>query len=454
MNVLIYSNPEILVALGRQPRFKNKNYRLNKFCLIDDIMNGKLIYNGLSRSFIFITNKEFFNIYNKESNEDYINFLYENWFLVEESFDEFNFIREFRDRNRIPLDDFYLKTTKEYTILTTTACNARCFYCYEQKVKKSTMTIETAEKIADYIKQHSPKDETIELRWFGGEPLVNTIAMDTICYSLIDNGFSINSHITTNGYLFDEDIIEKAINVWHITSCQITLDGTEEVYNKAKNYIYKKGNNNPYQRVINNISLLINNGINVGIRMNVDLYNGDDLKDLVYELYNRFGNHPSLYLYCYPIFENKFFSRTDEDRTKVFEKIKEIEQVMSDCNYFSGNQLSYGIRLNHCMVDDGKSITFSPKGEIGLCEHCVDYDFMGHIDKPDELDKNVINSWKVYEKDLDICFDCPNFPNCVRASKCEEQSKCYPEYKEWLIRKQRQGMKETYYNIINERNNN
>ena len=444
---------EILVALGKQPRFKDKTYRLNKFCLIENLMNGKLIFNGLTRSFIFMTNKEFENIYDKNAFNDDINYLYYCYFLVEENFDEHQAIRNIRANNQIPIDDFYLKHIREYTILTTTACNARCFYCYEQKVKKTTMNIETAQKIVDYITKYSPSDEEIELRWFGGEPLFNMKVIDTICQGLKDNNIQFHSHFTTNGYLFDEDVINKAIELWNIRACQITIDGTENVYNKAKNYVYKDIKS-PYKRVINNISTLINKGVNVGIRMNCDMYNYEDLKDLIVELYNRFGNHPYLHLYCYPLFENEFYSRSDEDRKQVFEKMKEVEEVMTECNYFYGDSLSSFIRLNHCMVDNGKAVTISPDGNIGLCEHYVDSDFMGHIDEPEKLDKEVLNSWRIYEKDLEICSDCANFPNCVRASKCEEQSRCNPEYKEWCLRKLRMGMKKTYYNIMKQRNNN
>ena len=78
MDVLIKPNDGILLALGRQARFKNKNYRLNQFLLIEDIMGGKLIHNQLTASLIFLTNKEFEMIYDKESNEPYIKFLYDD----------------------------------------------------------------------------------------------------------------------------------------------------------------------------------------------------------------------------------------------------------------------------------------------------------------------------------------------------------------------------------------
>lgn len=453
MNVLIEPAREILYSLGRQKRYKDKIYRLNKFCLIEDIMNGKLIFNGLTRSFIFISNNEFERLYNKEINDNMINFMYDAYFLVEEDFNEHYFVNELRNKNIKPIDDYTFKSINEYTILTTTACNARCFYCYEQNVKKSTMKIETAHKIVDYISKYANKDNIVSLRWFGGEPLFNMKVIDAICEGLLANNINFNSFFTTNGYLFDNDVIKKAIDVWHCVHCQITIDGTEKVYNKAKNYIYKE-DKSPYQRVMRNIFTLLENNISVGVRMNVDMYNANDLKDLVYEIFSIIGNHPKLHLYCYPIFENEFYSRTDEERKKVFEKIEEIEKVMDDCGYFNSDNLYHTYKLNLCMADSIEAVTISPNGDLGMCEHCVDYDFIGHIDKPDNLDMDIIKSWRVYEEDLPICDDCPNYPFCKRASKCEEQSRCDEYVKNWKIRTLKQCMRLTYYNILNQQRNN
>ena len=41
---------------------------------------------------------------------------------------------------------------------------------------------------------HSPKDEYINIRWFGGEPLFNMKVIDTICNGLTENGIYFNSY--------------------------------------------------------------------------------------------------------------------------------------------------------------------------------------------------------------------------------------------------------------------
>ena len=65
----------------------------------------------------------------------------------------------------------------------------------------------------------------------------------------------------SNGYLFNDDTIKEAKEEWQLTKVQITLDGTEQIYNRCKAYIYKDVN--AYRRVIGNIHLLQDADIHV-----------------------------------------------------------------------------------------------------------------------------------------------------------------------------------------------
>ena len=69
-----------------------------------------------------------------------------------------------------------------YRILTTTACNARCSYCYENGAVLSTMDPDTAEKTAELIiRNYQTQPTDIVLEWFGGEPLLNPGPITGIC---------------------------------------------------------------------------------------------------------------------------------------------------------------------------------------------------------------------------------------------------------------------------------
>ena len=101
------------------------------------------------------------------------------------------------------------------------------------------------------------------------------------------------------------------------------------------------------------------------------------------------------------------------------------------------------------MADDGNSIVIDPDGNIGTCEHFIDSHFFSHIDNPSIKNMEELKAWRLYEKPLDICSDCPLYPSCVRPSQCQEMSKCDPYYKEWRIRKHIQGLQNFYNKATN-----
>ncbi|MFR2168114.1 MAG: radical SAM protein [Coprococcus sp.] len=72
------------------------------------------------------------------------------------------------------------------TIYPTQACNARCFYCFEQKEQKYWMTEETADEVVDYITRTLSVDNELVFRWFGGEPLLGEKIIDRIITGVDD----------------------------------------------------------------------------------------------------------------------------------------------------------------------------------------------------------------------------------------------------------------------------
>ena len=465
MDVINQPNNEILFLMGKNPFFRNQKYRLNKYCFIHDYDNVKLILNEMTRSLVSITNEEFEKIYDltnvyKDEKLEYIEFLIENYFLVLEDYDEASVIDKIREFYRPKIDDNYLKEAYDFIIYPTTTCNARCFYCYEKPMSnKKPMSLETAEIVSKYIMKKAPnKNNEIILRWFGGEPLYNMKAMRHIIKRLKEEGFSYKSTIVSNGYLFSDKIVEEAVNEWHLQHAQITLDGTEEVYNKAKNYIYTNQDKvSPFKKVIDNIDKLTSNGIGVDIRMNTDMYNVEDLKNLVKLLDERFPEHKNLGVYCYPIFEDDDKPRTDEEKRELFNKLWELEDVMKECNFIIHDRaVPNQIRATHCMVDNGNTINIHPDGKLGLCEHYIDEDFWGHIDENSEEirdDWNVVLEWRDYLTD-DFCKNCKIYPTCIRTRKCHDLRKCDEFMQEFRYKHEAHMMESVYKEHINGNYNN
>ncbi len=440
MDVIIQPNPSMLRILPIQKKIKGRKYRLNKFCVFSELENGdKLIFNELIKSLIRIRPEEFENIYTDEE-IDYVNFLYRNYFLVTEDFDEIAAVEDYRQKQRNPITDSYLDSINQFTILSTSKCNARCFYCYERlRPNKHDMTDETAEKVAQYILDRANKKKSIKLSWFGGEPLFNTRTIDIISNKLKEEKVNFNSTMISNGYLFDDDLVKKAVEDWHLTSIQITLDGTEKKYNKVKNYIYKDVN--PFQVVKDNIRRLLENKISVSIRMNVDLYNVEDLKQLISEMSREFDSfkRKNFFMYLAPIFEQDGYSRTSEDRAKLFQILQELEQQLYD-THLNVPKLEYNVKAIHCMVDAGTGVMISPDGDVGLCEHYIDSDFFSNINTPDQKDWDIIKSWRDYRPAQEICKTCQLYPKCLKMRKCSDEMDCDEAQQEYRLFQEKAAM--------------
>ena len=81
---------------------------------------------------------------------------------------------------------------------------------------KTHMTHETAEKVAEYIMEVVPPGSSVELNWFGGEPLYNMDVIEIICSRLASAGIDYHSSMISNSYLFNDEVIHKAKYDWKL----------------------------------------------------------------------------------------------------------------------------------------------------------------------------------------------------------------------------------------------
>lgn len=409
-------------------RNAQKGLRRMLFCVEQETTDGILLYNVMTKRMVLLGKEE-----EKEREKD----LFEQWFLVDEDFDDIKGSGELSS-----LAQIYKKRSNGltgYTILPTTGCNARCFYCFEKGAKPIHMNAEKAHRVAEYIEKTHADSKEIKIHWFGGEPLVGIHAIDLISQYLKDHNITYTSDMVSNGYLFTSEIIDRAVALWNLKTVQITLDGTEEVYNQAKAYIYKIGS--PYQRVVNNIRALAEAGIKVQIRLNLDLYNADDLMALATELHERYEGIDGISVYAHVLFENEGEERSEEDRKRLYEKLHQLEKVLIGYKLFQDKycHLERQIKVNRCMSDNDATVLIAPDGSLGKCEHYADSNFFGHIDS-EEQDKEIIKKFRKRLPMTEACKTCPVFPECIRLEVCAESHHCYPEEREQAIERIRRGM--------------
>lgn len=448
MNVIIQPDQRIMSEIGPQYKTEGKTYRLLKYIVEAEYNGFILMYNHMTKALIQLTKEEREKLL--EFNNEIEEFLIRSYFKVTEAFNEVAVVEELRSRNKKILTDVWLDHPSAFTILPTTTCNARCFYCYENPMKKQPMRIETAKKVIEYIKKVAPTKD-IGIGWFGGEPTFNMKVIDMISQELADAGFNIRGSMISNGYLFDDEIVKKAKELWKLNNIQITIDGTEEIYNKTKNYIYKT-DESAYRRVVENMKRLVAAEIRVSVRMNVGAHNYEDLKKVIIELDKEIGYGPYFGMYVHELFEQNGFTRTPEERQEVFQKMEEMEDLLTSLGYDLGTGLNPTIKGQHCMVDSGNSVTINPDGSLGNCEHYIDSFGWSHIDNPLEKNWDVLKSWFNETNKTEICKDCPIRPTCYKVHGCPDEDICDEPMKHYKIEKEKKLLIRLYQQEMNARN--
>ena len=428
MQVIIPTPLQYEQIVGRQKRVDGERYRLMTYVVQQPVTDGLLLYNTLTCSMVLLQPDEAADLTAQRE-------LIDRWFLVPEDHDDRKLCRQVRQM--VALLKPAAKTISTYIILPTTGCNARCFYCFEQGAKPVTMTTETASRVVRYIVAHRGNEE-VTLRWFGGEPLVNAKIIDQICAELREQGVPFRSEMTTNGYLMDADMVQRARDLWQLQHVVITIDGTEQTYNQVKSYVYRGVN--AFERVLQNIGLLTAAGIRVLIRLNVDMYNIGEMGELVELLHQRFGTNAHLSVSSFVLYGGE---RSPEDNATLFAQRMQLEQQIAQCGYRFRRRLQNDIKVNCCWADDnGESVIIVPDGHLGKCEHCIDREFFGHIDS-EERDEAIIRKFKEHRADIEACATCFYYPQCIRLVMCEKYF-CSPEYQQEHLHETMEAMKYEY----------
>ncbi len=418
---------ESVAKIIEKTKCKPENlYRLSNQCVKQQLPNGLILYHTMTCELLLLDEEEA-DVLSclPGSVPERLNPLVYKRFLVPVDENEMTYCEQFRKIMAFinQKDD----AITSYTILTTTDCNARCFYCYELGRSRIPMSDETAQTAGEYIAAHS-KGKKVSLHWFGGEPLFHSSAIDTIIGKLNEKEIAFSSSMISNGYLFDEEMVKKAKDAWHLHKIQITLDGTEEVYNRRKAYIYKDGS--AYQRVLRNIGLLLDAEIGVSIRLNLDMDNKNDLIALVDELANKFADKKGVTVYNHIIFEKPEKPRSIDERKALYQASNELTTHIVERGMSAKGGVPRAFKTNWCMADNDSSIIILPDGRLGKCEHHSESETWGEL-RSDEKDETLLSGWKKRMPPLSECKECFLYPQCIRLDKCPNHfGYCDSEYRD------------------------
>ena len=396
---------EKVIAIIKTNRLESENgWRMSLWSVPYDNNGIHLIKNTFSGEIVRLTDEEYAAPENVEE-------LKKHRFIVPVDFDETEKYAE--TVKLIKLMQPNKKTgLRSYTILPTTACNARCTYCYEEGYATSTMTRETAARLVDYICE-TRYDDKITLSWFGGEPLVGAQTISFVCRELEKKGVPFKSRMVTNASLFTPEMIKEAKEVWKTEQMQISLDGDRRSYNERKRYVDQVKYN--YDSVLEKVKLIADQGIKIRMRVNFDKDNLLCMQGFIDDIESRFGGYENVSMYLSMLFQQQRKENCTDVYRDMFELYKKNRH--SKILHNAGNKDHF--RLNCCMADNlEKSIIIDPKGELYNCETLYGNDYTWGNIFDGVTDERKLESLKEPTKIAERCEKCPYLPECT-AFYCE-----------------------------------
>lgn len=417
---IICSNNSIKALLEENHFDRTNKYKVSIFTVSLLLGNDVLLYNTLTKTLVAIQHEVWDYIQNgnfdKIGNYSELEELISEHFVVPTVLDETNLYLELYTLVRQLADTD--KGIDRYNILTTTACNARCFYCFEKGIRPIHMTKEIAVGVAKFIESTCTKQKPIHLRWFGGEPLVNRNVINIICESMKKSNIDFYSTMSSNGLLLSGTVIKTAKELWNMKSVRVSLDGFAEEHNKRKNY-YTTGDH--FSKTIQNLHSLVENNIKANIRLTIDHNNINCMLDLSKWLVKEFGKTPMVSIYTRCIFNEVSTEKAQYNKKQVdmlVNKEREIDEWLNEHGVYDSSRISpIGFNNYFCAANNPHAVVISPEGYLCSCESVNDStQYWGDIWNG-ETNSEVHNMW-LYGQIRGKCVNCSFLPVCTPFDHC------------------------------------
>jgi uncharacterized protein len=219
--------------------------------------------------------------------------------------------------------------TPSYIIMPTYNCNLRCSYCFQDHMRTNpfnqhllrTMTRDTVDRMflgmSEIERRHGidPATFTRPMTFFGGEPLLRS-SKEIVSY-IISKARSLGkASFTAVSNATELDAYPDLLGPEAIAGIQITLDGPPDEHDKRR--IYPDGGGS-FEKIARNISMTLDLGVSVSVRLNLDKNNIDDIPRLAETMRQRgWTAYPNFSVYTAPI----QVSNSKTDRATTFNSLQ------------------------------------------------------------------------------------------------------------------------------------
>ena len=225
-----------------------------------------------------------------------------------------------------------------YIIMPTYSCNLRCSYCFQDHMRTNpafrhllrTMTPEMVDRLFGAMPEiellHGIEDVSEiprKFTFFGGEPLLAE-TRDVVEY-ILEKAFSFGpANFSAVSNATDLHHFSSLLGPEKISSIQITLDGPPEEHDRRRIYADGAGS---FDRISRNITMALELGVQISVRMNIDRNNIDQLPELTEVMIARgWPEFQNFSAYAAPIHANN--DKTDKRTTfSSWQLVQELDQL-------------------------------------------------------------------------------------------------------------------------------
>lgn len=311
----------------------------------------------------------------------------------------------------------------DLTVLTTSACNLGCSYCFEEGINlKGFMKEETCQKFLLWTdkKIAEVRPRVLHLTLFGGEPLLNMNAVQFLSQSLYEltraKGVKLEISIITNGILLNEQIVDELLPLG-LKRIKVTIDGDEAAHDSKRHYKNGKGS---FQKIMKNL-IALKGKAPISIGGNFDETTKDSIpRFLDYLVESGFTSENIQDVSFKPILaptnELKVLNNTmDSGHSCTFSEmdVSDILWLRNEVAKRGFKNKTDGIVLGPCCATHEQTFAIDPWGKIYKCVALVGREEYITGDVNDDADNHLNTRFMTVDLWSDpLCQDCSYRPIC------------------------------------------
>ena len=305
------------------------------------------------------------------------------------------------------------------TLLPTLQCNFRCIYCYED-FKNVHMNEEDVKSITKFVKSKISNYRSVNIDWFGGEPLIKIDVINQISKSLIElcraTKKPYSASMTTNGYLLTADVYKQMIQN-KIYNFQITLDGLADTHDKSRLHIRK---NNTFETILQNLRMIRDSGNRIAtivIRTNVTKEIFGKFDSYLTFLFKEFGND-SRFKFLFRLAGDWGGEKVSKMEGSLLSDVRVLYERMMNSEFKLDYSVYYELlRSGVCETAFGKNnLLIQPQGKIQKCTCILDNDCnnIGCLKNGKlSIERKKQMAWEFqFDKIPTKCQDCTRYASC------------------------------------------